>query len=80
MMAEACHSLCQPGFMVIVAGFQYVEDSPPDPDATPANDKPWAVALCSRMPKPPAPAPELAPASAVRETAAIMSGTRCSWK
>src|SRR3954470_5744358 len=43
-----------PGVIVIVAGFQNIEDSPPEPAATPAKDSPWAVALCSRMPKAPA--------------------------
>ena len=72
-MAEACHSLCQPGFIVTLAGFQNIEESPPEPDAAPAKDTPCAVALCSRTAKAPARAPELAAASADRETAAKVS-------
>src|SRR5215212_1507889 len=49
-----CASVRMPGVIVIVAGFQNIEDSPPEPAATPAKDSPWAVALCSRMPKAPA--------------------------
>ena len=48
MTSERCASLCQPGAIVIVAGFQNIEDRRPEPDATPAKDRPCAVALCSR--------------------------------
>jgi hypothetical protein len=67
------YSLFQPGFMVTVAGFQNIEDSPPEPDAAPAKERPWAVALCSRIPKAPACAAEFAAAKASIETAANAS-------
>ena len=35
-----CASLWIPGVIVIVAGFQNIEDSPPEPAATPAKDSP----------------------------------------
>ena len=30
-------SLTQPGFIVIVAGFQNIDETPPEPDAAPAK-------------------------------------------
>src|SRR3954454_7831864 len=54
MMTLPCASVWMPGVIVIVAGIQNIEDSPPEPAATPAKDSPWAVALCSRMPNAPA--------------------------
>ena len=53
-IAETCSSVHQPGFIVIVAGFQKIDDTPPDPAATPANDIPCPVALCSRIANAPA--------------------------
>jgi len=40
--------------MVIVAGFQNIEERPAEPAATPANEAPCPVALCSLMAKEPA--------------------------
>src|SRR5215213_8396476 len=68
MITLPCASLWMPGVIVIVAGFQNIEDSPPEPAATPAKDSPWAVALCSRMPNAPAWA-AVAARRAARETA-----------
>ncbi|MBB4017636.1 hypothetical protein GGR16_002670 [Chelatococcus caeni] len=40
--------------MVIVAGFQNIDERPAEPAATPENDMPCPVALCSRMANEPA--------------------------
>src|SRR5215216_875173 len=69
-MIEALYWLCQPGFIVIVAGFQNIEPRPPEPEAAPAKDRPCDCALCSRTAKPPASAPEPSAVSAARETVA----------
>src|SRR3954447_18608852 len=69
-MIEALYWLCQPGFMVMVAGFQNIEPRPPEPEAAPAKDMPCAWALCSRTAKPPASAPEPSAVSAARDTVA----------
>src|SRR5918993_3309776 len=70
MMKGAWDSLFQPGFMVTTAGFQNIDERPPDPEAAPAKDMPCAVALCSRTAKAPACAPEAAATSADSDTAA----------
>ena len=40
MMPETPHWLFQPGDLVMVAGFQNIEDRPPAPAATPAKASP----------------------------------------
>ncbi|GAB6969881.1 hypothetical protein JCM16408A_06290 [Methylobacterium phyllosphaerae] len=47
-------SATKPGFIVMVAGFQNIDDTPPDPEAAPANASPCACVLCSRRPNAPA--------------------------
>ena len=47
-------SATKPGFIVIVAGFQKIDETPPDPDAAPAKARPCASVLCSRIPNAPA--------------------------
>src|SRR5829696_1375141 len=75
-MIEALYWLCQPGFMVILAGFQNIEPSPPEPEAAPAKDRPCAWALCSRTAKPPAIASEVNTNSAAEAVA--IARERCS--
>src|SRR4051794_5347813 len=69
-MTEALYWLFQPGAIVMVAGFQNMDDSPPEPEAAPAKDSPCAMALCSRGAKAPATAPLFAATSAPSDTVA----------
>jgi hypothetical protein len=69
-IAEALYWLCQPGCIVMTAGFQNIEERPPEPEAAPAKDSPWARVLCSRTAKPPACAWSAKAAIAVSETVA----------
>src|SRR4051812_44341221 len=73
MMNEPLYWLVQPRAMGVGGGSQNIDDSPPEPEAAPAKDMPWATALCSRMPKAPALAPVVAAASAPSDTAASTS-------
>lgn len=67
-MAATFDSKARPGVCVIVAAFQYIDDSAP-PAAMPAKDEPWPTALCSRSAKPPAKA--WVPARLVRMASAL---------
>ena len=61
MKVKFC-SETKPGFMVMVAGFQKIDETPPEPEAAPAKARPCAWALCSRIPNAPAcacPAPRI---------------------
>ena len=70
MTAAMCASLWKPNWNVIVAGFQYMDETSPEPEAAPAKDMPCAVVLCSRRPKAPAWAPPWAAMRAAKEMAA----------
>src|SRR5688500_149038 len=72
MIREAWYSLFQPGRMVTAAGFQNIDERPPDPEAAPAKDWPCAVALCSRTAKPPAWAAAVAANKATSDTPEIV--------
>src|SRR5689334_19537629 len=67
--------LLRPGRSVHVAGVQNIDESPPDPEAAPAKDRPSASALCSLSAKAPACAPELA-ATSIRSDAAVSGAKR----